>query len=473
MEIKRVLINKKIIISFFVLLAVCIGFYINDQYRNAEYNGVQLSAVCSEEKNLMSEIRDLPADQIEDKISRQYEYVSVIEQLLSFNESKKDDYDMYVEVWQDQEKEIRNQYPEIASEFDKHKESYNAQELTNKDYALNNIVKRAEYVNGYSDYIKSVESKAQQMNSISIFSQDNSLSSQNIQLTAEAYKPLENLSLKVGSDFSVTTVLNYDLIHYIILVLNIIVVLAFVEERKRGFWSMVYATPNGRFNLAVKRCGILAISTTILCFVMYFALFVTSFSIYGGVSDLFRNVQSIEMFQNFVFPMSKIQFLFVYVLINVLAQLVPVYMMLLIVVIMQNTNLAFGVCGIIFAAEFLLYTFLPSQSNLAILKYMNLFTFINPTEAIVKYYNINSFVILVNLFSLLIISAIIFTLLFAIFSIIGAGKKYPNKTPGKIESVLLRFSSKIRTVYWKCVEKLGATGTERHNSFACFCSCAV
>ena len=57
-------------------------------------------------KNLMSEIRDLPADQIEDKISRQYEYVSVIEQLLSFNESKKDDYDMYVEVWQDQEKEI-------------------------------------------------------------------------------------------------------------------------------------------------------------------------------------------------------------------------------------------------------------------------------------------------------------------------------------------------------------------------------
>lgn len=184
---------------------------------------------------------------------------------------------MYVEVWQDQEKEIRNQYPEIASEFDKHKESYNAQELTNKDYALNNIVKRAEYVNGYSDYIKSVESKAQQMNSISIFSQDNSLSSQNIQLTAEAYKPLENLSLKVGSDFSVTTVLNYDLIHYIILALNIIVVLAFVEERKRGFWSMVYATPNGRFNLAVKRCGILAISTTILCFVMYFALFVTSF----------------------------------------------------------------------------------------------------------------------------------------------------------------------------------------------------
>lgn len=170
MEIKRVLINKKIIISFFVLLAVCIGFYINDQYRDAEYNGVQLSAVCSEEKNLMSEIRDLPADQIEDKISRQYEYVSVIEQLLSFNGSKKDDYDMYVEVWQDQEKEIRNQYPEIASEFDKHKESYNAQELTNKDYALNNIVKRAEYVNGYSDYIKSVESKAQQMNSISIFS---------------------------------------------------------------------------------------------------------------------------------------------------------------------------------------------------------------------------------------------------------------------------------------------------------------
>lgn len=160
---------------------------------------------------------------------------------------------MYVEVWQDQEKEIRNQYPEIASEFDKHKESYNAQELTNKDYALNNIVKRAEYVNGYSDYIKNIESKAQQMNSISIFSQDNSLSSQNIQLTAEAYKPLENLSLKVGSDFSVTTVLNYDLIHYIILALNIIVVLAFVEERKRGFWSMVYATPNGRFNLAVKR----------------------------------------------------------------------------------------------------------------------------------------------------------------------------------------------------------------------------
>lgn len=112
---------------------------------------------------------------------------------------------------------------------------------------------------------------------------------------------------------------------------------------------------------------------------------------------MFRNVQSIEMFQNFVFPMSEIQFLFVYVLINVLAQLVPVYMMLFIVVIMQNTNLAFGVCGIIFAAEFFIY-FLPSQSNLAILKYMNLFTFINPTEAIVKYYNINSFVIFVNLF---------------------------------------------------------------------------
>ena len=460
MELKRVLFNKKIIITYILLVAISVGFFLNAQYNSVGESGAELSQVSYAYKNTLADLKGKSVSEIQKELDSSLEYTSAILNLMSYENIKAQNYEEYKEIWLDEEIRLRNEFPQIAEEYDNNKNSIDRAKLVSENEALTELKNQLNYISGYPYYLKGIDEEAVQMSIISIFSEENSLSKLNIEKTVEDYSVLKSVELEIGNDKPLTSVLEFDLAHYLMLFFVIVLVLAFLEERRKGLWNVVYSTPKGRLTLALRRSGILIFAIAAANIIMYGTLFLTAFLLYGGTDDLFRNVQSIELFQNFIFPMSEISFILFYVLINILLQLTLSFLVWFVLSGVQNITLASGALGIIFAAEFALFAFLPSQSNLAVLKYMNLFSYINPTQTILKYNNVNAFVIVINQFWLVIFSSILFTAIFAFLCICVSAFKYPEKTSGRLETAIIKAVGKITTLYRKAVEKLTVTGTE-------------
>lgn len=361
MEIKRVLLNKKLIAIFLLIVAVCTGFYISNAYRGEEND-----------------------DDVSNRLS---------------------------------------------------------------------------YINSFDEYLASIDEKAASLNAVSIFAQNDSFSQKNIAKTAEDYKSLKGIELTVGNDKPITSVMNFNFAHYLVLLMSVVTIFKFLEERKRGLQNLIFSTPKGRAILAAKRCAVLTVTVVVSNIAVYASLFASAFCIYGA-DDLFRNVQSIELFKNFIFPMSELHFIILYVLINILTQLAIGFLILFAFSFFQNSVLCFGVLGIVSGVEFLLYTFIPIQSNLALLKCANIFYLINPTEAIIKYTNLNLGFSIITLFCFVIFVAVVSVLCFGCLTILVYSRKYPQRTPGKVAQFILVIFERIKSAYWKAVERLGIVGTE-------------
>lgn len=464
MELKRVLFNKKTLIAFILLIAVCVGFYLNSEYQHGKLLGSEFSYANSFRLEMLEKMKGKSLTQSQKYINDRLDTVTAICSLMNLDVMKAENYREYKDYWLDTERELRGSYPEVAKEYDKNKKGYSRAEYEAEKEVLIELSSQAEYAAEYHTYLSDIDAKARRLNAISIFSNNNSLSKINIDKTAEDYAPLKDISLSLGNDKPLSTVLDFELVHYLILIFSILIILRLLNERKKGLWNVIFSTPKGRFSLALRRAGILTVSVTAVTVLMYTALFSASFILYG-TDDIFRNVQSIEMFKNFIFPMSEIEFIFFYVFVNIITQLALAFIFWFIISFIQNRSISFCILGIIFAVEFSFYTFLPIQSNIAILKCFNVFYFINPTAAVIKYCNLNAFFLLINLFWLVIISSLITAISFAVLSILTTSKKYPCKTANRLEAFILKLFNKVALIYRKLIEKLSVMGTEAYKIF--------
>lgn len=316
------------------------------------------------------------------------------------------------------------------------------------------------YIISYPDYISNLEQQADSYSQISIFSQEGTFSLKNIEKTKEDFKGLADTPLSIGNDKVVTSVMDYEMIHYLMILYLIFLVFQLLNERKKGLWPLVYATPKGRIRLAVKRLGILTASTAALTAVMYFSIFLLSICLFGNGDDLFRNVQSIYYFKDFSTVMSVGAFFIIYTLMNAICSIMLGVMIWFLFSFIKNRNIAICVTGIIFAVQYILFSQIPAQSNFNVLKYINLFYYINPKEVFTNYRNLNLFNMAVGKSNLTILVLIILLILFICLALLCNTKTRPMYSPSKLERILTRFANYFILIYRKMLEKLPVTGAE-------------
>lgn len=459
-ELKRVLFNKKVFVSVLLLIALCIGFFVYGEFHNTQDIGVDFLRLNYHYKQEIDKIKNMNLSSATDEIENKLLHISILNDLASYEKVKTENYDDYAEFWVNEELKIRNEYPDYAAEYDESKDSIDMTELYAQKSALQEISAQLNYISSYFDYLSGIDSKAEQMNSISVFSEVNPLSDKNIKKTVSDYSGLKNITLSIGNDKPIMAVVDFKLVHYLIFAFSLVVIFIFSEERKRGLNTVVFSTFNGRTGLAIKRTGILVATVTAINIVTYGLLFSVSFLIYGGEEFLLRNIQSIELFKSFTLQMTEIEFILFYVLVNILTDLCLSFVIWFIVAFCKNTSLALGITGILFGAEFLIYSLVPVQSNLALIKYINASYFIDCTEAVIKYININAFVTVFNLLRTIVISAIVISIIVVLLCVFIYGHKYPNTTPNKIEIYISNVFSKLKVFYWSIVEKLSPLGME-------------
>ncbi|MBQ9673137.1 MAG: hypothetical protein IJV39_00735 [Ruminococcus sp.] len=460
MEFKRVVFNPKNLFLFMFVVLISVGLYINSQFKNEEYSDYNVTEINTLREQLVDELKSYPPEKRTEIVTSKLTYTTTLCDLIDYDNLKSKDYKAYEQTWMESEEQLRDENKEIAKYYDENKKTLDINNLYVQQKVLTQLSNQIEYINGYPAYLESIDASASNMNNISIFKTEDDTVSDNIKKTVQDYSNLKNVELSIGIDEPITTVVNSELPGYLLIIFSLFVIFTFLEERKQGLWTLIYSTPNGRLRLALKRAGVLSIVIAVATVIMYICMFVTAFVFYGGTVDLSRNVQSIDMFKNFIFPMSELQFILFYIGIIVLMQLTLAFMLWFIFSFIQNITFAFGITGVIFAGEFLLYYYLPYQNYFSLFKCINLFNFVNPADGIIKYRNLETFGFTLNMFNLLIIGAIVCSAAFVISAVITLALKRPNKTSTKIEIQILKLVAKVKYIFWIIVEKFTLIGYE-------------
>ena len=273
------------------------------------------------------------------------------------------------------------------------------------------------YIIGYPDYIDRIQTQAQRQSQTSIFGAEGSFSRRNLEKTAADFETMRGVEVTFGNNQGVETWLDFELGDYFHLIGMILFVMAFLDERKKGLWNVVRTCPDGRLRLGLHRVGILTVAS-VLCTLLFALLpLVFSLSLYGGWRDLGRTLQSLEAFQTSTLQTTILGWLGQYFALKFFTGLVIGLFLWCILGAIANIQFSMGVLGVVLAAEYSLYQFLPVQSALNVFKYFNLFSYVHTSTMDTQYLNVNLFGYPFGVRSMLLWALPVFGVLFALWAL--------------------------------------------------------
>ena len=107
--------------------------------------------------------------------------------------------------------------------------------LTGTDkVAATAVLTQLEHINGYSDYLANIEKNKDSLLEFSVFSSANSFSGRNIIKTAEDFKALEGVKLRLDTDSGLTAFFNTRLTDYLSVILLALSASHFLQNAKRA-----------------------------------------------------------------------------------------------------------------------------------------------------------------------------------------------------------------------------------------------
>lgn len=278
-------------------------------------------------------------------------------------------------------------------------------EYPNEYYGIRNgttLRSAAVHVRDYGTYLDTVKKQAEKMSQSSIFGKNkNSFTYRNIQKTAKDFEALRGIKAEYGSNKAVETWLRFKTADALYVLVIVLVVLAFFEDRKRGLAPLVRATPRGRTHLAVSRGLILFFTSVFFAIAVYAGILAFSFYLYGGADGLDRAVQSIEGFKTCTLHLTIKQWIAVWFCVRALTGFFIGLVFWAILSFLSHMQLAWLAVIGVFGVEYAAYTLIPPQMALSVFRYVNLFSYVHPTELLSKYVNMNFFGLPVGALTLL------------------------------------------------------------------------
>ncbi len=239
----------------------------------------------------------------------------------------------------------------------------------------------------YPTYLAQVQSNVRQMQALSIFNQEGSFSSCNIEKTGRDFPATVDLLL--GNDFAVTLLVTDELSGYLLLIVTLFLALQFLEERKHGLWSLVHGASEGRARLAGKRSLLLLAGVTLGTLVLLGGRLLFLGIRCGGLGDLSRNVQSLAIFADFPWVMPVWKALLGYFLLKIFGMWLVGLAIWAILQAVNHLPLAIGAAGAVLAAEYTLFRAIPDSYSIVFLRYVNLFALVDVPKIALHYLNLN------------------------------------------------------------------------------------
>lgn len=319
---------------------------------------------------------------------------------------------------------------------------------------LQDLEEQLRHLQEYPAYLVQVQNNVKSMKALSIFSKEGSFSSRNIEKTGRDFPT--SVELKLDNDFALTALVTDPLGSYTLLVFTLFLTLQFLTERKRGLWSLVHGTPEGRQRLALRRSWILLLGVAAGTLLLLGGKLIFCAIRFGGLGSLTRNVQSVAVFDDFPWVMPVWVFLLGYFLLKILGMWL---VGLAVWAILQSVNhlpLALCTAGFVLATEYALFRFIPDSYVIVFLRYVNLFALVDVPQIALHYLNLNFFGWPVQGFLLSVgLIPLMLGLLLGANVLLAARKK-----PVSRQNSLLAVVDRVRVPFSRFVSRLRLFGLE-------------
>lgn len=306
------------------------------------------------------------------------------------------------------------------------------QEYTSEVYiqALEEALDDLEKIENYSDYIQQIEKASQSLQSISIFSEQDTFSKENLEKTSQDYISQKEVRLESVNTDVYRNFFSFDLVHVVLFVACIFLIGSIMDENNEGLKRMLFSTKNGRLRRCLSKHAMLFLGCSMLCILFYGTIFGVCFAMYHGniMEDIGKPIQSIAEFYAIPYNISIGCFGFIYLVVRIVIMFSLSMIIWGMLVIVENVTLTVSILGIIGACEYLLWLYIPINSNWNMLHYCNVFEWMLGNRIFSEYRNSNvaghaihkndiSFAIMV--FLILIICSVMCVI---------ARKRYPDET---------------------------------------------
>lgn len=375
-EIKRILINKKLVILLILLVIINGVTFVYENKPNDDYNSYSDNFL----ENYINKKNQLIKDYGNMDVKKAYSYISEEYETILSGDSM--DYEI-----------------EGVSDILIHLE-YLCKYNDKYQYVLNNAKKIIENTNEEDGYVIN-----------------------NVNKTVSDYNRVKNTEVSLENEDGATIFFNYNFADYCGIAFILAVVLVAYEERKKGIWSYVYATNKGRRHLALLKVIGFAIGALFVTVILYIENIVIIYLRYGGLGELGRAAQSNELFENLTLNISIGQLVGLMLLVKAMIILVLGLVFWMIISNLASQIPAFMIYGGIVFEQWYTFFYVSSYSKLKNLKNINIFCFLDSKEVMGTYLNINIFGYAVNRILVMVIILVIMLLALSISAVVMGERK--------------------------------------------------
>lgn len=379
-EWKRILTNPRRAALLILLPVLCVLLYLTGRMDNIQLSSWQTMVDRSHYRaELTQRCKGMPPEEAL--------------QMLQEEKSMLSDVSLWTLGWRLEgttEEEIRERlagYPAAAA-LVSDKEALRA-ELSGYQKIYTELLEQFQYLEDYPEYLKKIQEQARQQSQTTIFGDHNSFSYRNLQQTAKEFAALQSVNVEFGSNQAVESWIQYDLADYLFVIVLIVIVLAFLEERKKGLWSTVRSCRYGRLRLGVVRAGILLVFAVLYTILFYGINLLIGLGLDGGWGDLGRPLQSLVSFKTCSLQVTIGGWILQFLCIKAVSGFLMGLLLWCVLGWISNIQFSLTVLGGILLGEYILFAALPVQSILNPLKYFNLFSYVHTFDLYTQYLNID------------------------------------------------------------------------------------
>ena len=285
---------------------------------------------------------------------------------------------------------------------------------------------QVEYLKDYPNYLERVQEQAYKMQHSSIFGADpNSFTYRNIIKTAKDFDDLSSAGVSLGNDLAMQNWLAFSWADWGFLAMILLLVMSFLEERKKGLAAIIRSCPAGQGKLQGTRLLILLLYSAGMTFLLYYLPLVVSLVAEGGWDDLSRSVQSLASFQKCTAQLTIGEFLVQFFFLKTACGFFLGVLIWFALSFLEQVQLCWMVTAAALAVEYFLHTTIPAQSVLSPLRYVNVFSYVFTSRIYTEYVNLNFFTYPVGKSTMLLALLLIGTIVLTTVIVVLMPKRYP------------------------------------------------
>lgn len=293
------------------------------------------------------------------------------------------------EVWRTMAEESRADDPEAYSQYTE-SPYYANSKLINRDLLVVSRLKdQYTYFEQFKQQITSMEQRADEMKSVSIFAHNGTFSYRNIEKTVQDFKPLQELPLRLGLEEGLTAGTksgSTDLI--LILLIFLLCTLLFQFEKEQGLIKLYRATPLGRLDLLASKLIILAMLISLFTLLAYGTVLWDMQRLYG-FGDMSRYIQSMPAFANAAIPITVEQFLIYFIILKLAVNLLLGFIMAVLFLLFQNAGAIYFSLSLLVGSSLYCYFSIHPNGEWNTIKYLNIAAFYDSFQLLADYRNLN------------------------------------------------------------------------------------